>query len=107
MNGTARPLPPEQRPIGGLDIALLAAGLAIVIAPHALRAPAWITLLTAAFIAWRAAALAVPRLLPPMWLLIVIVFAGMLGVWLEYRAIFGRTPGIMLLVMFGGLKMLE
>ena len=32
---------------------------------------------------------------------------GMLGIWLEYRAIFGRTPGIMLLVMFGGLKMLE
>jgi transglutaminase-like putative cysteine protease len=107
MNSTAAPLPPEQRPIGALDIALLAAGLAIVIAPHALRAPAWITLLTAALIAWRAAALAMPRLLPPMWLLIMIVIAGMIGVWLEFRAIFGRTPGIMLLVMFGGLKMLE
>ena len=35
------------------------------------------------------------------------LFLGMIAIWLEYRAIFGRTPGIMLLVMFGGLKMLE
>ena len=98
---------PEQRPIGARDIALLAAGLAIVIAPHALRAPWWLTALTAALIGWRAAALAHPRLLPSTWLLLTIAAAGMLGVWLEYRAIFGRTSGIMLLVMFGGLKMLE
>ena len=103
----AQPASPDQRPIGARDIALLAAGLAIVIAPHALRAPWWLTALTAALIGWRAAALAHPRLLPSTWLLLTIAAAGMLGVWLEYRAIFGRTSGIMLLVMFGGLKMLE
>src|SRR5262249_13043741 len=32
---------------------------------------------------------------------------GALGVWLEFRALFGRTPGIMLLVIFSGLKLLE
>jgi hypothetical protein len=46
-------------------------------------------------------------LLPSFGPLLAIVVLGMLGIWLEYRAIFGRTPGIMLLVMFGGLKMLE
>jgi transglutaminase-like putative cysteine protease len=107
MSTDKQPLPPEQRPIGALDIALLSAGLAIVMAPHALRAPLWITLLTAALLGWRALGLRYPRLLPSIGLLLVIVVIGMLGVWLEYRAIFGRTPGIMLLVMFGGLKMLE
>jgi transglutaminase-like putative cysteine protease len=104
---SAQPLAPELRPIGARELALLAAGLAIVIAPHALRAPVWLTILTAALIGWRALGLTAPRLLPPMGLLLVVVAAGMIGVWLEYRAIFGRTPGIMLLVMFGGLKMLE
>jgi len=103
----AQPLAPDQRPMEGRDLAMLAAGLAIVIAPHALRAPWWLTLLTAALIAWRVAALGNRSLLPSTWLLMAIVAAAMLGVWLEYRAIFGRTPGIMLLVMFGGLKMLE
>ena len=103
----AQPLAPDLRPIAARELALLAAGLAIVIAPHALRAPAWLTLLTAALIGWRAVGLVAPRLLPSMGPLLMVVAFGMLGVWLEYRAIFGRTPGIMLLVLFGGLKMLE
>ena len=103
----AQPVPPGQRPIAWRDFALLAAGLAIVIAPHALRAPWWLTLLTASLVAWRAAALVHRGLMPSIWLLLPIVALGMLGVWLEYRAIFGRTPGIMLLVMFSGLKVLE
>jgi len=100
-------LPPEQRPIAWRDFALLFAGLAVVVAPHALRAPWWLTLLTAALVAWRAVALVHRSLMPSIWVLLVIVGAGMLGVWLEYRAIFGRTPGIMLLVLFAGLKVLE
>ena len=100
-------LQPAQRPIAWRDFLMLCAGLALVIAPHALRAPMWLTLLTASLVAWRAASIVNPRLLPSIWLLLVIVAAGMLGIWLEYRAIFGRTPGIMLLVLFAGLKMLE
>jgi transglutaminase-like putative cysteine protease len=103
----AQPTAPDQRPLAARDIALLAAGLAIVIAPHALRAPWWLTLLTAALIGWRAAGVAQRSLLPSIWPLLAIVVLGLIGIWLEYRAIFGRTPGIMLLVMFGGLKMLE
>ena len=32
---------------------------------------------------------------------------AMLGVWLEYRTLFGRQPGIVLLMLFSGLKLLE
>ena len=31
----------------------------------------------------------------------------MLGVWIEYRTLFGRQPGILLLMLFSGLKLLE
>lgn len=98
---------PDQRLLGGRDLALLAAGLAIVLAPHALRAPVWLTLLTLALVGWRALAIARPGLMPHTALLLGIVAVGMLGIWLEYRAIFGRTPGVMLLVLFSGLKTLE
>jgi len=98
---------PDQRPLGGRDFALLAAGLGIALAPHAQRAPGWLTLLTLALVGWRALAIARPGLLPPAILLVAIVAAGMLGIWLEFRAIFGRTPGVMLLVLFAGLKTLE
>ena len=103
----ASPAAPDQRSLGGGDFAVLIAGLAIVLAPHALRAPLWLTLLTVALVGWRAAALSYRSLLPSTGLRLAIVAAGMLGVWLEYRAIFGRTPGIMLLMLFSGLKALE
>ena len=86
---------------------MLLAGLLIVVAPHALRAPWWLTLLTLALYAWRAAALSDRSLLPPRWVLLAVAALAGGGVWLEYRAIFGRTPGIMLLVLFSGLKLLE
>jgi len=98
---------PDQRALGGRDFALLGVGLALVLAPHALRAPVWLVVLTLALIGWRLLAVGRPALLPPKALLVAIVAAGMLGIWLEYRAIFGRTPGVMLLVLFAGLKTLE
>jgi transglutaminase-like putative cysteine protease len=104
----ARSVPaPDQRPISLRDYLLLVAGLAIVLAPHALRAPWWLTLLTVALVGWRGLALGNRGLMPSIWMLLGIVAAGMLGIWLEYRALFGRTPGITLLVLFSGLKMLE
>jgi transglutaminase-like putative cysteine protease len=98
---------PEQRPIAWRDFAMLLAGLLIVASPHALRAPWWLLLLTLSLYAWRAAGVWQRSLLPARWMLIVIVALGMAGIWLQYRAIFGRTPGMMLLVLFSGLKLLE
>jgi transglutaminase-like putative cysteine protease len=100
-------LMPEKRSISAWDFGVLLAALVLVVAPHALRAPVWLTLLTLGLYAWRAAALALPVLQPGRWLLLLVALIGMLGVWLEYRALFGRTPGITLLVLFSGLKLLE
>jgi len=103
----AHPSAPELRPVGGRDLAGLLIALVLVVAPHALRAPWWLTLLTVLLYAWRCLALRHPEILPSRWLLMVIALTAMAGVWMEYRALFGRTPGIVLLVLFSGLKLLE
>ena len=103
----ASPPEPAARPIAARDFALLLAGLAIVAAPHALRAPWWLIFLTLLLYAWRGAGLWNRQLLPSRWMVLAVVAIGMLGIWLQYRAIFGRTSGIMLLLLFSGLKLLE
>jgi transglutaminase-like putative cysteine protease len=98
---------PERRLMAPRDLVALLAGLLLVIAPHAMRAPLWLSVLTLALYAWRAGGLRFPAVLPARWLLVVVALIGMVGVWLEFRAIFGRTPGVMLLLLFSGLKLLE
>ena len=98
---------PGQRPIAWREYAMLLAGLLIAAGPHSLRAPWWLIGLTLFLYAWRGLAVGNRSLLPSRWLLIAIVALGMAGIWLQYRAIFGRTPGLMLLLLFSGLKMLE
>lgn len=107
MTPVAHPLAPEQRAITLPDVFALYASLALVIAPHALRAPWWLTLGTLALFAWRGVALTRGMPLPSGWVLALIALAAMGGVWLEYRMLFGRAPGIVLLMLFSGLKMLE
>jgi len=107
LNPLAAPPLPAERAIAARDYAMLLAGLAIVAAPHALRAPWWLILLTLFLYAWRSAGLWNRQLLPSRWMVLAVAALGMLGTWLEYRAIFGRTPGIMLLLLFSGLKLLE
>ena len=89
------------------DVHALLVSLALVCVPHGLRAPWWLTALTAALLGWRWAAAAHGLPLPGRWMLPVIALAGMAGVWLEYRILFGRSSGIVLLMLFAGLKMLE
>ena len=46
VNQAGAAMLPEQRPIAWRDYALLLTGMAIVAAPHALRAPWWLIVLT-------------------------------------------------------------
>jgi transglutaminase-like putative cysteine protease len=101
------PALPAPQPIGRHEFALLLASLLIVGGPHALNAPWWVILLTLTLYAWRGAGVWNRSLLPSRWMLIVIVALGTAGIWLEYRALFGRMPGVMLLVLLSGLKLLE
>jgi transglutaminase-like putative cysteine protease len=107
MKALPHPLSPEVRPLTLRDLTWLTASLAIVIAPHALRAPWWLTLLTLCLYGWRFHAMLNRAPLPSRWLVIAVAGIGMLGVWMEYRTLFGRQPGVILLVLFSGLKLLE
>lgn len=107
MKGAPHPLSPEARLVTARDLALLIASLLLAIAPHGLRAPWWLTLLTLCLFAWRFHYALNPAPLPSRWLVLGVAAVAMLGVWMEYRTIFGRQPGILLLMLFSGLKLLE
>jgi transglutaminase-like putative cysteine protease len=101
------PLAPEQRLVGPRDLAWLLAGLALVMAPHFARAPWWLTGLTLCLYGWRVYITLDRGPLPSRWLLVGVALVGMFGVWMEGRTLFGRSAGVMLLMLFSGLKLLE
>jgi hypothetical protein len=103
----AHPLAPEQRAVSARDIGWLLASLALVVAPHALRQPWWLTLLTLCLYGWRGYFVLNRAPLPSRWFILGIAVVAMIGVWFEQRTLFGRTSGVMLLVLFSGLKLLE
>jgi transglutaminase-like putative cysteine protease len=107
MSAFAHPLSPEARLVTTRDLALLVASLVLVIAPHVLRAPWWLTLLTLCLYAWRIYYSLNPAPLPSRWMVLAVAAVAMFAVWMEYRTLFGRQPGVLLLMLFSGLKLLE
>jgi len=107
VSPSAHPLAPELRLVGARDIAWLTGSLLLVVAPHAMRAPWWLTLLTLCLFGWRVYFSLNRAPLPSKWLVLGVAMVGMLGVWIEYRTLFGRQPGVLLLMLFAGLKLLE
>jgi transglutaminase-like putative cysteine protease len=101
------PLAPELRAVSLRDLAGLLLALLLVAGPHALRMPWWLTLLTLGLYGWRAQLALGRAALPSRWLLLGVAALSLAAVYFEYRTLFGRTPGIVLLVLFSGLKLLE
>jgi protein-glutamine gamma-glutamyltransferase len=101
------PLAPEQRPVSARDLSWLIASLVVVLAPHSLRAPWWLVLLTLCLYGWRVYCSVSRAPLPSRSLLFLAAAVAILAVWLESRTLFGRTPGILLLLLFSGLKLME
>lgn len=96
-----------NRPVSARQAWWLLAGALAAAAPLVQQVPTWLTLAAAAAFAWRAALTWRQWRLPPRWLLVLLVIAGTAGVFMQYRSIVGRTPGIALLVVFLALKLLE
>jgi transglutaminase-like putative cysteine protease len=107
-------------PVGRQSDWMLLACLALVLAPHALRLPFWLSGLIVALIGWRIGVMrgmvlpgtgpgATRRRLqpPPRAMLVAMVAATSLGVFLQYGTLFGREPGVALLSIMVTLKLLE
>lgn len=99
--------PPQPLPLTPVQTWwLLATGLAAFL-PLTLQVPVWLTVVTGAAFAWRAALAWWRQPLPTRWLLVFVTLAGTAGVFLEYRTLFGQRAGVALLLIFLALKQLE
>src|SRR2546423_13002010 len=86
---------------------MLIAGATLAVASHTQWLPFWVDATAAALLFWRAFVSIRGGALPARWLLILLTFAGALGVFFSYRTIMGRDPGVTLLVLLLFLKLLE
>ena len=85
---------------------LLAAALAGLL-PMTLHLPQWLSLAVLLMLLWHAAVLRRLAQSPPRWLLTTLALAGALAITLHYQTLFGRNPGVALLVLLLALKLLE
>jgi protein-glutamine gamma-glutamyltransferase len=85
----------------------LLASLTIVLAPHTLRLPLWLSALVALLVLWRMASIRRRLPAPPRALLLTLVALTSLGVFLQYGTLFGRDAGVALLSIMIALKLLE
>jgi len=79
----------------------------LTLAPDIEHAPLWLTASVALAIAWRTAIWWRRATLPSRWLLNFLVVSGTAGVFMTFYQLFGKDPGVALLILFLGLKLLE
>jgi len=89
------------------DTLLLLGSTLLVLAPHSLHLPAWVSLLCLATLSWRALITLGGRRMPSSLLVLPLAAGAMLGVLQTYHTIFGKDPGVAMLVMLVAFKMLE
>ena len=89
------------------DTLLLLGSTLLVLIPHSLHLPAWVSLLCLATLAWRALITLGGRRMPSSLLVLPLAAGAMLGVWQTYHTILGKDPGVAMLVMLVAFKMLE
>ncbi len=89
------------------NISWLLASIAMVLVPHLLRLPQWASLLCVTVVLWRFYIAWHTLHLPPRRLLIIISFTVVGGTFLYYGTIFGRDPGVALLVLLTVMKLME
>ena len=79
----------------------------MVIAPHADHLPLWVSGLCAGLLLWRAYLVYSGKPLPKRWLLMLVTFAGTIGIIFNFHTLFGREAGVTLLMMLAALKLME
>jgi transglutaminase-like putative cysteine protease len=89
------------------NVLWLIAAMGFVIAPHLMRLPYWVALFCLAVLMWRAWIGWAAIHFPSRWLVVVITIAATFGTFLQYGRLFGRDPGVTLLIVMSVLKVLE
>ncbi|MDR0775022.1 MAG: DUF3488 and transglutaminase-like domain-containing protein [Azonexus sp.] len=77
------------------------------VAPHFAHQPSWLSVCVALTFAWGGWLWWQDRRLPGRWLLVLLVAGGCAAILAEFHTLFGRDPGVALLVMLMALKLLE
>lgn len=96
-----------ERKIADSVVRLLAMLLVLVALPHAANLSVWLLGFFLVMVAWRLAAIPMPRLMPGRWLLFLLMLSGIANVVLNTNIFDGRLLGTALLVVMLGLKLLE
>ncbi|MDN2698160.1 DUF3488 and transglutaminase-like domain-containing protein [Janthinobacterium sp. SUN073] len=89
------------------DMVLLLLAAAMVLAPHALHLPPWLSVATAVPLLWRAVITVRGRRQPPLAVLAPLALLGIAGVYASYGTLLGRDPGVAMLALLLALKSLE
>ena len=89
------------------DTLLLLVACSLVLLPHTLHLPLWISAAAACMLGWRAWIAFRGNRMPPRWLLLPIALFTLPGIYGTYQTFFGRDAGVALLVLLLTFKLLE
>ena len=89
------------------DTLLLLCGAGLVLLPHLLHLPLWVSAVSLATLGWRVAITLRGTRLPPAPLLLPLALGAVGGIWLTFHTILGRDAGVAMLVLLVAFKMLE
>jgi transglutaminase-like putative cysteine protease len=102
LKASSRPMSRDKS-----DTLLLLFSCVLVIAPHTLHMPFWMSLACGAILLWRGWVTFRGLRMPPVWALAPVALSAFGLVYLQYHMIFGREPGVNLVVVLLTLKLLE
>lgn len=89
------------------DTLLLIAATVMVLGPHAAHLPAWVSLLCATTLGWRALITFRGTRMPASYVLLPLALGAMGGVYITFKTLLGREAGVAMAVMLLAFKMLE
>ncbi len=75
--------------------------------PHVTHLPLWLSALSGTLFLWAIWLWKQDKRLPRRWLLVLLVLGSCIGIFNEFRSLFGRDPGVAMLVIFMAMKLLE
>jgi transglutaminase-like putative cysteine protease len=89
------------------DMLNLLTACMLVLLPHFLHLPIWVSLLVVALLGWRGWITFAGNRLPPRWVLLPVSAMAMGGIYLAFHTLFGRDAGVAMLALLLVLKLLE